>query len=130
METILIPDFHHLRVDLVPKESNLSRAATQEDDFIGLEQDQKIQLERHVLDVEKVVLEFFLRIIDRAAVVEHDLRPAGDPRLDRVAQGIIRDQVLEFLHEFRTLRTGTHEIQFPDQDVEQLRQFVDPRFSE
>ena len=108
----------------------LPRPAPQEDDFEGVEQDQKIQLERHVLDVEKVVLEFFLRLVDRAAVMEHDLRPAGDPRFDRVAKGVIRDHGLKFLHEFRPLRTGTHEIQFPDQDVEQLRKFVDPRFPE
>ena len=95
-----------------------------------MEQDQEVQFKRHVLDVEKVVLELFLRLLDRAAVMEHDLRPSGDPGFDRVAEGVIRDHGLQFFHEFRTLRTGTHEFQIPDQDVEQLRQFVDPRFPE
>ena len=95
-----------------------------------MEQDQKIQFQRHVLEVEKVVLEFFLRLVDRAAVMEHDLRPTGDPRLDRVAKVVIRDQGLKFMYEFRPLRSRTHEIQFADQYVEQLRKFVDPRFSE
>ena len=93
-----------------------------------MEQDQEVQLDRHVLDVEKVVLELFLRLFDRASVMEHDLRPSGEPGFDRVAEGVIRDHGLKFLHEFRTLRTGADKSQFPDQDVEQLRKFVDPSF--
>ena len=114
----------------IRRQWGLPRPAPQEDDLEGVEEDQEVQLERHVLEVEKVVLELFLRLVDRAAVMEHDLRPSGDPGFDRVAEGVIRDHGLKFLNEFRTLRTGAHEFQFSDQDVEQLRQFVDPRFSE
>jgi len=106
--------------------STLPSAAPQDDDFHGLEEDHEVEFQRHVLDVEQVVLELLLRLVDRAPVMEHDLRPAGDPRFDRVTQGIIRYLLLKFLDEFRTLRTGPHEIQFPDQDVVQLRKFIDP----
>ena len=33
--------------------------STQDDDLDGLEQDQQVELDRHVLDVEEIVLELF-----------------------------------------------------------------------
>jgi hypothetical protein len=44
-----------------------------------MEKDQKVQLERHVLDVKEIVLQLLLRLVDRAAVMEHDLRQPVNP---------------------------------------------------
>jgi hypothetical protein len=44
-----------------------------------------------------------------------------------VAKRVIGDLLLEFLDKFRALGPWAHEFKFADHDVEELREFVDPR---
>src|ERR1051325_565156 len=64
--------------------------------------DLQVERDRPVLDVIQVELDpLFER---RVATPPVDLRPAGDPGLDLVSQHVLRDAVLELLHEERSLR--------------------------
>lgn len=53
------------------------------------------------------------------------LSPAGDAGLDRVAQAVEGDFLLQFLDEFRAFRARSDEAHFPFEHVPQLGQFVD-----
>src|SRR3990170_1243173 len=100
--------------------------STQDDDLDGLEQDQQVELDRHVLDVEEIVLELFPCFFKGPAVHELDLRPSGQSGLQRVSERVKRDHPLQLLHELRPFRPGSDEIQVAPDHVEQFGQFVDP----
>src|SRR5262245_11484031 len=57
--------------------SSRSRAPAQDDRFHRREQDDHVERDRHVLDVEQIVLELLEGILDAGAVGVLNLRPAG-----------------------------------------------------
>src|SRR5579885_1311443 len=66
-------------------------SAAQERDFDGLENDQQIQAERHVLDVIEVVSQLLDVIFERCAIAAMNLCPAGRPWLHGPALRVERD---------------------------------------
>src|SRR2546430_8939728 len=107
-----------------------SSASSEEDDLYRVEQDQKVEEQRQILDVVEVVLQFFERIFDRSAVTVFDLGPAGDAGLHGQPFHVVRNLFLEGMDEFRTLGAGSDEAHVAQQDVEELRQLVEPCPSE
>src|SRR5690606_34317111 len=70
-------------------------------------------------------------LLDAPGVAERDLRQAGDARLD-VAHALLeeRDGVRQVLEQLRTLRPRADQAHRAAQDVEQLRELVEPRLAE
>src|SRR5690349_12064140 len=89
----------------------------------GLQQDLQIEAETPALDVVEVV---FDPLLDRrVAPPAVDLRPAGDPRLDLVAEHVAGHTAPELLDEARTLGTRTDEAHLASEHVDELRQLVE-----
>src|SRR5262249_20541369 len=96
----------------------LPEAAEQRED-----QDLHVQQQRPVLDVVQVVLDPLLD--RRVAAPAVDLRPARDAALHAVAQHVLRDALLELLHERRPLRPRTDQAHVPEHHVDELRELVE-----
>src|SRR5262249_12340338 len=88
-------------------------------------QDHDLHVERQgpVLDVVEVVLDALLE--RRVASEPVDLRPPREPRLDLVAQHILRDPRLELGDEDRALRPRADEAHLARQHVPELGQLVE-----
>src|SRR5688572_9120614 len=85
--------------------------------------DLQIESHRPVLDVVQVVLDtLFERGVAAPAV---HLRPAGDTRLHLVAQHVLRDAVLELLHEEGAFRPRADDRHLTFEDVPELWQLVE-----
>src|SRR6266853_6797260 len=84
-----------------------SAASSEKDDLNSVEQDQKIEEERKVLDVVQIVLELFQRVVDGRSVAVLDLSPARDPRLDGKPLHVEGDLLLKVLDELWPLRRST-----------------------
>src|SRR5712692_3869743 len=102
----------------------------QEDGFDRQEHDQQIQTNRSVLDVEQVVLKFFARICDGAAVLVLDLRPSGEAGPHHVAHSVIGNLFREPLDEFRALGTRADECHIAFEHAPQLGNFIKARDAE
>src|SRR5690606_21656083 len=63
-------------------------------------------------------------VFDVRAVRITDLRPAGDPRPDRVALVVIGDLGAQLLDELRSFRTRPDEAHLTSDDIDELRQLV------
>jgi hypothetical protein len=83
IERELLPDFPLLAVAGSCYRS--SKPTPQQHRLYRLEDDDRVQQPRHVLDVEQVVLELFDGVLDRVSVAVMGLRPPGNAGLDRVA---------------------------------------------
>src|SRR5206468_4104274 len=83
----------------------------------GLEDDDDIERDRHVLDVEQVVLQLLDRVFDAGAIRIADLRPARQPGLQYVPLTIVGDLLDKLLHELGPFRPGTHEAHVTAEDV-------------
>src|SRR5437879_2356917 len=101
-----------------------SAASSEKDDLNSVEQDQKIEEERKVLDVVQIVLELFQRVVDGRSVAVLDLSPARDPRLDGKPLHVERDLLLKVLDELWPLRARSDEAHVPHEDVEELRELI------
>src|SRR5215207_1400947 len=94
----------------------------------GEPHDLDVEADRPVFDVVEIVLDALLeRGVATPAV---DLRPAGDARLDLVAEHVLRDAVLELLDEVGPLGAWTDEGHVPPEHVPELRQFVEIELAE
>src|SRR5208337_425933 len=109
---------------------SLLRPPAQYDGFHRLEHDQQIQTNGSVLDVEKVVLKFFARIFDGAAVLVLDLRPSGEAGPHHVAHAVIGDLFGEPLDEFRALGTRADECHVALEHAPQLWNLIEARGAE
>src|SRR5215470_18385976 len=103
----------------------VSSTPGEQHDLHGVEQDQEVEEQREVLDVVEVVLQLLERIFDRGAVAILDLRPAGESRLHGQPLHVIRDFLLQALHELRSLRSRSDEAHVTDENVDQLRELVE-----
>src|SRR5438094_3884322 len=104
-----------------------SAASSEKDDLNRVEQDQKIEEERKVLDVVQIVLELFQRVVDGRSVAVLDLSPARDPRLDGKPLHVEGDLLLQVLDELGPLRARPDEAHMPHEDVEELRKLIQTR---
>ena len=59
----------------------------------GLEDDEQVEGDRHVLDVEQVALQLLHRVFDAGAVAVADLRPAGQARAHHVPLPVERESL-------------------------------------
>src|SRR5262249_23154158 len=91
----------------------------------GVEQDQEVEEQREILDVVEVVLQLLQRVFDRGAVAIPDLRPAGEPRFYGQPLHVVRDFLLQALHELRSFRPGPDEAHVTEQHIDQLRGLVE-----
>src|SRR3989442_2949482 len=99
--------------------------AAQDDDLEGVEDDGEVQEEGHVLHVVEVELQLPLAVLDRGAVAELDLGPAGDAGPHRVTLVVVRDHLAQLLDEVRALRARSHEAHLALEDVDDLGQLVE-----
>src|SRR5438132_3692870 len=104
-----------------------SAASSEKDDLNSVEQDQKVEEERKVLDVVQIVLELFQRVVDGRSVAVFDLSPARDPRLDGKPLHVEGDLLLKVLDELWPLRARPDEAHVPHEDVEELRELIQTR---
>src|SRR6266542_2491790 len=93
------------------------------------EQDEGVEHRRLIFDVVEVVLMFFPRVLERSAIVVADLRPSGQPRFDQVTLGIIRNSLFELFDEDRAFGPRPDQAHLAANDIEQLRQFINPPFA-
>src|SRR6266513_3806739 len=107
-----------------------ARTDAEEDDFNGLQKHHEIEGEAMVLHVIQVVFEFFLGLHLRGTVAVAHLGPPGDARLHEMPFRVIRNRLCQFLDEGRTLGARADEAHLPGEDVEHLRQLVDPEPAE
>src|SRR5215204_792554 len=89
----------------------------------GQPHDFDVETDRPVLDVVEIVLDALLE--RRVAAPSVDLGPAGDSRLDLVAQHVLRDAVLELLDEVGTFWSWSDDRHVAAQHVPELRQLVE-----
>ncbi len=80
-----------------------------------------------MLDVEKIVLQLFHNIPDGIAVFIIDLSPSRDAGLDRVPEVIKRNHGRELFDKMRPLRPGPYQAHISQQDIDELRQLIQPR---
>src|SRR5438445_13054376 len=103
-----------------------ARTDAEEDNFNRLQEHHQIEGEAMVLHVIQVVFKFFLSLHLRGTVAVAHLGPPGDARLHEVPFRVIRNRLRQFLDEGRTLGARADEAHLPGEDVEHLRQLVDP----
>src|SRR5262245_48569886 len=85
--------------------------------------DPQIEPRRPVRDVVEVILNALPQRGVAAPAV--DLRPAGDPRLDPMPGHVAGDAVRELLDEHRTFRARSYQAHVAEQNVDELRQFIE-----
>jgi hypothetical protein len=91
----------------------------------GHEKDAKIKPERPALDVVEVVLD---TLAERSATSPSvDLGPASHAHRYGVPQVVVGHGFLEMLNENRTLRPRPDKAHLSQQDINQLRKFIDAR---
>src|SRR5215468_1563919 len=91
----------------------------------GVEQDQEVEEQREILDVVEVVLQLLQRVFDRGTVAIPNLRHAREPRFHRQPLHVVRDFLLQALHELRSLRSQSDEAHVTEENVDQLRELVE-----
>src|SRR5687767_3151912 len=80
------------------------RSLSEEDHLDRVEDDREVEDDRHVLDVVEVVAQLLHRVFDGRSVLILDLRPASDPRLDRMPLHVERNIARQLLDEERPFR--------------------------
>ena len=81
--------------------------------------------------VPVVVKKLATNACDVGVVAGANLGDARDSRLDAVqSRRVGTDSAREFLHEYRPLRTGTHEVHLAAQNVPELRNFIEAALPE
>src|SRR5262249_269373 len=67
---------------------------------------------------------------ERSAIRVTDLRPSGQPGFDQVTLGVVRDSLFKLFDEDRALWPRSDQAHLAVNDVNQLRQFVDPQLAD
>src|SRR5215471_17798885 len=88
--------------------------------------DGAIERHRHFLKVEQIVFHFVPGILYRGAVVVLDLGPAGQSGAHTVTFVIVGDVFAKLLDEHRPLRTRSDKTHLAADNVDELRQFIQP----
>ena len=94
----------------------------------GHPQDLDVEAEGPVLDIKEVI---FQPLLDRRILPQVvDLRPAGDPRLDFMAEHVFRDLLPEIQDKGRPFGTRSDQAHLAHENVDELGDLVDAEFSE
>src|SRR5690606_14213309 len=91
---------------------DLARTLAPDNDFHCLNKDSQIEQQSVVLHVEKVVLKLLRGILLRRSVGIAKLRPPRNAGFDRVTLAIVRNPLVQLLHELRTFRPRADEAHF------------------
>src|SRR5262249_27976092 len=106
------------------------RAAPEQHDLDGLQEDQRIEAQIAILDVEQIERQLLGGILDARAVRIAQLRPTGQPWFYTMPQCVIGDILAEFGDELRAFGTRSDEAHRAAQHIPQLRQFIEPQFAD
>src|SRR5690606_24909865 len=90
----------------------------------GQQHDEGVKKQRAVLDVIKIVLDFFACAVDIGRITLTNLGPAGNARLDHMAVNIKRQALVEVLDKLGLLRPGPDQAHVAFQNIDELRQLV------
>lgn len=93
-----------------------------DEDLDCLDHDDEVLDEAVVLDVHEIVDEL---VVGRRVVFREDLREAGDAGLDVVTVGVLGIDLAELVNEVWAFRSWPDEAHVADEDVPDLRQFVE-----
>src|SRR6202041_3555518 len=107
--------------------SYLLRAPPQQHRLNRLKHDQQVEPDGSVFDVEKVVLQLFAGILDRAAVLISDLRRPSDPRPHHMPHAGKRYFFREQRDELRPLRARADKRHIAFQHAPHLRNLIESR---
>src|ERR1017187_10079601 len=107
--------------------TGLAAAAAERQDLGGRQKDVEGQPYRDVLDVKQVVRQFFPVVFQGDVVATVDLGPSRRPWLYQPALAIERNSGRVFLLLLRHKGTRTNECHVSLDDIDQLRQLVEPR---
>src|SRR5947209_4519533 len=92
----------------------------------GFEDNRAVKQQRHVLEIEQVVLELAKRIFHSGAVGIPYLGPSGEAGTRGMPLVVVEDFLAQHVHENRALRTRTHKAHVPADDIDELGKFVQP----
>src|SRR6516162_3739268 len=95
----------------------------------SLQQNKQIQEDASVFYVIKIIGKLAPGILCRGAIGIIDLRPASNSRPHPMAFGIVWNGLGQLSYEEGPLRAGPDETHIPAQYVQDLRQLVNPEFS-
>src|SRR2546421_3179223 len=98
-----------------------SRTLPEQEDLHRLEQNQQIKADRSILDIEKVVREFFLVVLYCGAIAAVDLGPASRTGFDSPALTVIGNLFQAFLFLVRNERPGPDKMHITTDNVGELR---------
>ena len=103
----------------------LTSPSAEQDDFDGSQDDHQIHPDRHILDIEQVVIKLFDGIFNRGAVSVVDLGPSGNARPNREAFTVIRDLLLKVFYKKISLRPRAYKAHFAFEYIPELRDLID-----
>src|SRR5580704_16424044 len=109
---------------------SFSSAGPENNDLEGIDQDENIEKQAIVFDIVQIILQFLNRIFDGGSVLIAYLRPTGYPRLDAMPDVIKRNLLTELLDEKRPFRTRPDETHLAFENIEDLREFINPQFTD
>ena len=113
-----------------PLKRVLLRAAGQGQGLHGVEHDEGVHAEGHVLDVVEVAFQLGDGIQELAVEGEIHLGPADDAGADAVPLTVVGNMPGKGGDELGALGTGSHERHIPLEHIEELRQVVDAQLAE
>src|SRR6185312_14727176 len=95
-------------------------------DFGRLNNDGEVKEHRKMLDIEEVIFELGPGLLEAGAVNIANLRPAGEAGTDAMALVEEGNFAIEHFAEVRHFRPGTDQAHLTTQNIDELRQFVEP----
>src|ERR1700751_3712849 len=102
---------------------------TAQDGLYGLEHDEQIESQRHVLDVVEIEFELFSSLFERRSISVSNLRPSGKSWPNHMPQFEVWNLLNEPRNKFRPFRTRADKPHITAQHVPQLRHLIEPRLA-
>src|SRR5258708_11495529 len=101
-----------------------------QDNLCSLKENNQVQEQGVILHVVKIELQLLHRVVHRRSVGIANLRPTRDTRLHGVPACVETYLPAEFVHERRTFRTRADKAHVAAYDLDELRQFIQTRYSD
>src|SRR6266478_5317774 len=112
--------------DLLVVKLGRLRASSEHHGLHRVENDAQIEERRHAFDVEEVEPHLLDLFVQAVGVAIADLGPAGGARTDRAADRVVRDVLAEQGEIADRMRPRHDQVHVAAQDVDELRQLVEP----
>src|SRR5487761_24871 len=112
------------------RRSTSLRSPPEENHFNRLDEDPEIQTNRHVLDIEEVILQLLAGVFDRISICVTDLSPACNARTDDVTKVIVRNLLAEALYELGPFGPRPDKPHVSPQHVPHLGDFIEPEVAQ